>query len=271
MAYTEVMGLEGTNAVNNDLLTTRSRAEFLGFSSEIRPDMLDLINNSKLRLSDARIVSLKPVDGKTIHMFDTADPKKRGVCSLTSAKLDKNRVLLASAISLTAAITYKEGATRADDISMGIKATYRPIDELFKTTNLVAINANKEVFVLPEGSTVAENAAALGLTTAVVAALVAAGSIVTEDTDSLFAGLESGDCTFKCDSRYLLKELPLTVFKKNPNSHLPKGQYKLDNPRLLQDDVPIEFDVELAAEVDHDGNESCVWLRLEIIGTGTIA
>ena len=262
--------LMGTEAVNSDFLNKGSRAEFLAFLPEIRDEVRTAITNGKLKVSDNRVYTVKPVSGKTIKMFESSDPKEKGICNIQNGKLPKNRLLLVSAISLTAAITYKDGNTRADDKSLAKKATFRPIDEIFKTAGIVCTNALNEVFGIPEGQSEAETAAALGITLAQVAALAAKGTVYTEDGDSLFAAIENGDFTFKSNRAELISEMPLTIFKKQPHGHTAQGLYKLDNPRLAQDDVDLEFTIDLGEEVDADGNESCIWLRLELHGSATI-
>ncbi len=79
--------------------------------------------------------------------------------------------------------------------------------------------------------------------------------------------LHSGEFTFKANKKHLLSDTSLNKFKTDGFSHVRKGYYKLANPRLIQDDVDIDFDIELGTVT---GLDVKTHLFLGLHGTVTI-
>ena len=78
----------------------RSRGEMEKFFKQIpKPVKKELLRGS-LRLADYTISSIKPINSKTIKMFETQDDKEVGVRNISNAKLSKNMVFLVSGIIL---------------------------------------------------------------------------------------------------------------------------------------------------------------------------
>lgn len=262
---TEIFGLNGpgagTMAVNNSMLNKGSRAEFLAFAStrEVPDSVKAGLESGKLKLADMMIYSIRLVDGKTVKMFQTQDSKEIGLRNIDRARLPKQQTLLVSGIQLLAAWTFKEGtgtsAIRADDEGLAKLAKFYPLDTYFKQPALVGRNAGGAVTTVMEEETTALTSTA--------------GVVMIDEAYSPFSGLETGVFTFRSNRTDLISEMPLTVFKEN-HSLLPKGYYKLDNPRLIQDDVEIEFELQLGEEVEADNDNEAVWVLVGLHGTGTI-
>ena len=60
----------------------------------------DELSKGNLRLSDYTIYSIKPINSKTIKMFEPQDDKEVGVRNISNAKLPKNMVMVVSGIFL---------------------------------------------------------------------------------------------------------------------------------------------------------------------------
>ncbi|MBI1836445.1 MAG: hypothetical protein HYR91_04180 [Flavobacteriia bacterium] len=60
----------------------------------------DELGKGNLRLSDYIIYSIKPINSKTIKMFEPQDDKEVGVRNISNAKLPKNMVMVVSGIFL---------------------------------------------------------------------------------------------------------------------------------------------------------------------------
>lgn len=60
----------------------------------------DELGKGNLRLSDYTIYSIKPINSKTIKMFEPQDDKEVGVRNISNAKLPKNMVMVVSGIFL---------------------------------------------------------------------------------------------------------------------------------------------------------------------------
>lgn len=262
--YTEMLGLgstAGAMAVNNSMLNKGSRAEFLAFAStrEVPDAVKSGLESGKLKLSDMMIYSIRQVDGKTIKMFQPQDSKEIGLRNIDRARLPKQQTLLVSGIQLLAAWTQSSGTgvnlVKASDEGKAMAAKYYPIDRYWISAGLIGRDAAGKIVT--------------GLEDEIVAMTTTSGSFLDYESFSPFAGLETGVFTFRSNRTDLISEMPLTVFKGNPIAPAP-GYYKLDNPRLIQDDVEIEFELNLGEEVEADGNSEAVWVLVGLHGTGTI-
>lgn len=81
-----------------------SRAEMEKHFNELPQHIKDGLLKGELRLADTIIYSIKPVNSKTIKMFETQDDKEVGLRNISNAKLPKNQALLVSGIFLLAGI-----------------------------------------------------------------------------------------------------------------------------------------------------------------------
>jgi len=81
-----------------------SRAEMEKHFSELPAHIKDGLLKGELRLADTIIYSIKPVNSKTIKMFETQDDKEVGLRNISNAKLPKNQSMLVSGIFLLAGI-----------------------------------------------------------------------------------------------------------------------------------------------------------------------
>lgn len=83
----------------------------------------------------------------------------------------------------------------------------------------------------------------------------AAGALTEDDikatnflpitSDSIFAALVNGEFNLKANKVQLVPETSMRIFENSVSLIHPMGYYKLDNPRLIADDVLIEATVEL--------------------------
>lgn len=81
-----------------------SRAEMEKHFNELPKHIKDGLLKGDLRLADTIIYSIKPVNSKTVKMFETQDDKEVGLRNISNAKLPKNQALLVSGIFLLAGI-----------------------------------------------------------------------------------------------------------------------------------------------------------------------
>lgn len=81
-----------------------SRAEMEKHFSELPQHIKDGLLKGDLRLADTIIYSRKPVNSKTIKLFETQDVKAVGLRNISNAKLPKNQALLVSGIILLAGV-----------------------------------------------------------------------------------------------------------------------------------------------------------------------
>ena len=81
-----------------------SRAEMEKHFNELPQHIKDGLLKGDLRLADTIIYSIKPVNSKTVKMFETQDDKEVGLRNISNAKLPKNQALLVSGIFLLAGI-----------------------------------------------------------------------------------------------------------------------------------------------------------------------
>ncbi len=79
-----------------------SRAEMEKHFTELPSYIKDGLSKGDLRLADTVIYSIKPVNSKTIKMFETQDDKQIGLRNISNAKLPKNQALLVSGVILLA-------------------------------------------------------------------------------------------------------------------------------------------------------------------------
>lgn len=80
-----------------------SRAEMEKFFAELPASIKEALVKGELRLADTMVYSIKPVNSKTIKMWETQDDKEVGLRNISNAKLPKNQALLVSGIVLLAA------------------------------------------------------------------------------------------------------------------------------------------------------------------------
>lgn len=123
-----------------------SRAEMEKHFHELPQNIKDALLKGELRLADTIIYSLKPVNSKTIKMFETQDVKEVGLRNISNAKLPKNQALLVSGIFLLAGIP-------VDATSDNVIATkYSQLEDFPSIANgEFSIKANKKV-IMPESS-----------------------------------------------------------------------------------------------------------------------
>jgi hypothetical protein len=86
-------------------LSRGSRAEFEKFFKEVPTGVKASLIKGDLRLADYSIYSIKPVNSKTIKLFETQDDKEVGLRNISNAKLPKNFVFLVSGIYVLAGLS----------------------------------------------------------------------------------------------------------------------------------------------------------------------
>lgn len=67
------------------------------------------------------------------------------------------------------------------------------------------------------------------------------------DKIEAFPAIANGEFSLKANKKQIVPETSCNVFKTSNMTTVPIGYYKLANPRLIQDDVLIEFTVELGS------------------------
>jgi hypothetical protein len=77
-----------------------SRAEMEKFFAELPASIKEALVKGDLRLADTLIYSIKPVNSKTIKLWETQDDREVGFRNISNAKLPKNQALLVSGILL---------------------------------------------------------------------------------------------------------------------------------------------------------------------------
>lgn len=82
-----------------------SRAEMEKHFNELPEHIKEGLKKGELRLADTVIYSVKPVNSKTIKLFETQDDKEIGIRNVSNAKLPKNQCLLVSGIILLAGVS----------------------------------------------------------------------------------------------------------------------------------------------------------------------
>ncbi|MFN8116775.1 MAG: hypothetical protein U0W65_11725 [Bacteroidia bacterium] len=162
-----------------------SRAEMEKHFGELPAHIKEALAKGDLRLADTIIYSIKPVNSKTIKLFETQDVKEVGLRNISNAKLPKNQALLVSGIFLLASVP----ADNTPDKVMGSKF----------------------------------------------------GQL--ED----FPAIASGEFSLKANKKVIIPETSIAAFKTSNMHSLPLGYYKLANPRLIHDDILVEFTVDLGS------------------------
>ncbi len=160
-----------------------SRAEMEKHFGELPAHIKEGLSKGDLRLADTVIYSIKPVNSKTIKLFETQDDKEIGLRNISNAKLPKNQALLVSGIVLLAAVP----ADLTKDKVMAAK--YDAIEN--------------------------------------------------------FGPIANGEFSLKSNKKQIVPETSNGVFKTSNMHNVPIGYYKLANPRLIQDDILVEFTIEL--------------------------
>jgi hypothetical protein len=87
------------------------------------------------------------------------------------------------------------------------------------------------------------------------------------DTIESVGALANGEFKLKANKKQLVSDTSNRKFITTQFDMVPKGFYKLANPRLIHDDVDIEFEIELGTIKGIDAN-SVIYVGLE--GTATI-
>lgn len=80
-----------------------SRAEMEKFFAELPANIKEALVKGELRLADTMVYSIKPVNSKTIKLWETQDDKEVGLRNISNAKLPKNQALLVSGVVILAA------------------------------------------------------------------------------------------------------------------------------------------------------------------------
>lgn len=168
---------------NTGTYSRGSRAEMEKHFAELPQHIKDGLVRGELRLADNILYSIKPINSKTVKLFETQDDKEIGISNISNAKLPKNQAFLVSGIFLLA-------GTSAD-----------------ATKNKVMSTNFKQIEDVP--------------------------------------AIANGEFNLKSNKKQIVPETSNTVFKTYNNNMMNLGYYKLANPRLIQDDVLIEFTVEL--------------------------
>jgi len=91
--------------------------------------------------------------------------------------------------------------------------------------------------------------------------------VTTFDTLESIGALVNGEFKLKANKKQLVSDTSNRKFNTNGFSLVQKGFFKLANPRLIQDDVEIEFEVELGTVTGINAN-AVLYVGLE--GTATI-
>lgn len=129
---------------NGSAASRGSRAEMEKHFSELPPHIKEGLLKGELRLADTVIYSIKPVNSKTIKMFETQDDKEVGLRNISNAKLPKNQALLVSGIYVLAAIPTD---TTKDKV---IGANYVGLENFAAISNgEFSLKANKKI-IMPE-------------------------------------------------------------------------------------------------------------------------
>lgn len=81
------------------------------------------------------------------------------------------------------------------------------------------------------------------------------------------AAFANGEFKLKANKKQLVSDTSNRSFITDGFSQVPKGFYKLSNPRLIQDDIDIEFEIELGTVSGVDPNAV---IYVGLVGTATI-
>jgi hypothetical protein len=111
-----------------------SRKDMEKFFPQVPPHVQNELKKGGVRLADYTIYSIKPINSKTVKMFEPQDDKEVGVRNISNAKLPKNMVFVVSGIYLLA------GTIAAPDVSN--PEGHKSIN--FKSVNTIPAIANGE-------------------------------------------------------------------------------------------------------------------------------
>lgn len=89
----------------------------------------------------------------------------------------------------------------------------------------------------------------------------------TFNTIESIGALANGEFKFKANKKQLVSDTSNRKFCTTDFNMVPRGYYKLNNPRLIQDDLEIEFEIELGTVTGIDPN-AVLYVGLD--GTATI-
>lgn len=181
-----------------------SRAEMEKHFGELPDHIKAALAKGELRLADTVVYSIKPVNSKTIKLFETQDVKEVGLRNISNAKLPKNQALLVSGIYLLAAVPTEN-----------------------TTDKIIAANFSQ-----------IEN----------------------------FPAIANGEFSLKANKKIIVPESSIAAFKTQNMHGVPLGYFKLANPRLIHDDILVEFTVELGSM---DGLDPKTQLYVGLHGTIT--
>jgi hypothetical protein len=121
-----------------------SRAEMEKHFNELPQHIKNGLLKGELRLADTIIYSIKPVNSKTVKMFETQDDKEVGLRNISNAKLPKNQALLVSGIFLLACVP----ADLTKDKVIGSK--FEGIEDFAAIANgEFSLKSNKKI-IMPE-------------------------------------------------------------------------------------------------------------------------
>jgi hypothetical protein len=62
-----------------------------------------------------------------------------------------------------------------------------------------------------------------------------------------FPAIANGEFSLKANKKIIIPETSVAAFKTSNMHSVPLGYYKLANPRLIHDDILLEFTVELGS------------------------
>ena len=62
-----------------------------------------------------------------------------------------------------------------------------------------------------------------------------------------FPAIANGEFSLKANKKIIIPETSIAAFKTTNMHNLPLGYYKLANPRLIHDDILVEFTVDLGS------------------------
>ena len=135
------------NKLSNGIPVSKgSRAEMEKQFNELPQHIKEGLLKGELRLADTVIYSIKPVNSKTIKIFETQDDKEVGLRNISNAKLPKNQALLVSGIFLLGAVA---ADTTKDKI---IAANFDKIENFPAIANgEFSLKSNKKI-IMPETS-----------------------------------------------------------------------------------------------------------------------
>ena len=122
-----------------------SRAEMEKHFHELPQHIKDGLLKGDLRLADTIIYSRKPVNSKTIKLFETQDVKAVGLRNISNAKLPKNQALLVSGIILLAGVI-PDGRPVNDDSVMA--TPFNKLEDFAALCNgEFTLKANKKIIL----------------------------------------------------------------------------------------------------------------------------